>query len=263
MKVLASKTKSILLVLILALTTGLFILFNPVERTAAVSNMAGRIAYVDLWVIFNYHPEKVEAEEELNQLAQAMQAELEEKAKGLAKNEQQELLEQYQTRLTQRERELVQNIIDKIRKEIAELAGQKELKMVLDKNNVIYGGIDLTEEVINYIEEKYKENDPGQESANREENPGGEAAASLDDLAVQENNEGSAGFGAETENGESLYKVYSEQLNDIIEQLKGTEVEEKEYAPEDVDRELEKLQGFLGIIEKSRQTKRPPEGVKK
>lgn len=62
--------------------------------------------------------------------------------------------------------------------------------MVLDKNNVIYGGIDLTEEVINYIEEKYKENDPGQESANREENPGGEAAASLDDLAVQENNEG-------------------------------------------------------------------------
>ena len=29
--------------------------------------------------------------------------------------------------------------------------------MVLDKNNVIYGGIDLTEEVINYIEGKYKE----------------------------------------------------------------------------------------------------------
>lgn len=72
-----------------------------------------------------------------------------------------------------------------------------------------------------------------------------------------------AGFGAETENGESLYKVYSEQLNDIIEQLKGTEVEEKEYVPEDVDREIEKLKGFLGIVEKSRQTKRPPEGVKK
>lgn len=72
-----------------------------------------------------------------------------------------------------------------------------------------------------------------------------------------------AGFGAETENGESLYKVYSEQLNDIIEQLKGTEVEEKEYVPEDVDRELEKLKGFLGIVEKSRQTKRPPEGVRK
>mgnify|MGYP001428706323 CR=1 FL=1 len=72
-----------------------------------------------------------------------------------------------------------------------------------------------------------------------------------------------AGFGAETENGESLYKVYSEQLNDIIEQLKGTEVEEKEYTPEDVDRELEKLKGFLGVVEKSRQTKRPPEGVKK
>jgi len=199
MKLLSSK--SVVVVIMLALITGLFFLLSPVESVLG-SDMAGRIAYVDLWVIFNYHPEKVEAEEELNQLAQAMQAELEEKAKGLAKNEQQELLEQYQTRLTQRERELVQNIIDKIRKEIAELAGQKELKMVLDKNNVIYGGIDLTEEVINYIEEKYKENDPGQESANREENPGGEAAASLDDLAFQENNEGSAGFGAETENGE-------------------------------------------------------------
>lgn len=164
MKVLASKTKSILLVLILALTTGLFILFNPVERTAAVSNMAGRIAYVDLWVIFNYHPEKANAEMELKQLAQSMQAELEEKAKGLPKNEQQDLLEQYQSLLTQQERDLVQNIIEAIRKEITEFAQEKELKMVLDKNNVIYGGIDLTEEVINYIEEKYKEAAPEEDN---------------------------------------------------------------------------------------------------
>ena len=184
MKVFASKSKSILLVLILAFTTGLFFLFNPTERIAAESDMAGRIAYVDLWMIFNYHPEKAKAEIELKQLAGSMQAELEEKATGLPKNEQQELMEQYQSRLTQRERELVQNIIEIIRKEIAEFAQEKELKMVLDKNNVIYGGIDLTEEVINYIEGKYKE-----AALEDEENTAREQADIVEVPAEQENNE--------------------------------------------------------------------------
>ena len=76
MKVFASKSKSILLVLILAFTTGLFFLFNPTERIAAESDMAGRIAYVDCY--FNYHREKAKAEIELKQLAGSMQAELEE-----------------------------------------------------------------------------------------------------------------------------------------------------------------------------------------
>ena len=79
---------------------------------------------------------------------------------------------------------MVQNIIEIIRKEIAEFAQEKELKMVLDKNNVIYGGIDLTEEVINYIEGKYKE-----AALEDEENTAREQADIVEVPAEQENNE--------------------------------------------------------------------------
>lgn len=71
-----------------------------------------------------------------------------------------------------------------------------------------------------------------------------------------------AGFGAETEDGESLYKIYNQQLDEIIEELKGTrEYEgEKKYTPEDIDRELEKLKGLQGIINQTQAKKRPGKG---
>lgn len=73
-----------------------------------------------------------------------------------------------------------------------------------------------------------------------------------------------AGFGAETEDGESLYKIYNQQLDEIIEELKGTgEYEgEKKYTPEDIDRELEKLKGLQGIINQTQAKKTARKGVK-
>lgn len=69
-----------------------------------------------------------------------------------------------------------------------------------------------------------------------------------------------AGFGAETEDGESLYKIYNQQLDEIIEELKGTrEYEgEKKYTPEDIDRELEKLKGLQEIINQTQAKKKRP-----
>lgn len=69
-----------------------------------------------------------------------------------------------------------------------------------------------------------------------------------------------AGFGAETEDGESLYKIYNQQLDEIIEELKGTrEYEgEKEYTPEDIDKELDKLRGLQGIINRTQAKKKRP-----
>lgn len=73
-----------------------------------------------------------------------------------------------------------------------------------------------------------------------------------------------AGFGAETKDGESLYKIYNQQLNEIIDQLQGkgeSEPEKKKYTPKDIDKELDKLKGLIGMVRQVKKTKRPPKGV--
>lgn len=122
--------------------------------------LSGKIVYVDLWAIFNAHPDKAVAEIELNQLAQSMQAELEEKAEGLPNDQKQELLREYQSRLTEKEQVIVQEIVDSIKEIIIKIAKEKQVRMVLDKSNVLYGGYDMTEEVIAYIKQNITEDTP-------------------------------------------------------------------------------------------------------
>lgn len=125
----------------------------------AESDLAGKIVYVDLWAIFSAHPDKPAAEAELNQLAQSMQAELEEKAEGLPNDQKQELLREYQSRLTEREQDIVQGIVDSIKEIIIQIAEDKEVRMVLDKSNVLYGGYDMTGDVIVFIEQSITEDE--------------------------------------------------------------------------------------------------------
>ncbi len=145
------KTKFIIISIIgmLLISTGL-VLYSS-ETIEAESQTKGQIAYVDLWAVFNVHPEKSIAESELNQLAQSMQIELEEKAKDLSKDQQQDLLKEYQSELSQHEQDLIQNIIESIKEVVVKVAIEKEVKMVLDQKNVIYGGYDMTGDVIDFI----------------------------------------------------------------------------------------------------------------
>lgn len=75
-----------------------------------------------------------------------------------------------------------------------------------------------------------------------------------------------AGFGGKTEDDKPLFEVYNQYLDEIIDQLQGNEKpveeEKKEYTPEDLGNELNKLQGLIGIVEQTKNNKRPPKGVR-
>ena len=146
-----SKYTMFIVMLILVITAA-FLLY-PVANTSA-SEQTGRIAYLDVWAVFNVHPQKAVAEAELNQLAQLMQSELEEKARDLPANEQQEMLREYQAELSYNEQTLIQEIINSIKEVVVIVAEEKEIEMVLDKKNVIYGGYDLSDAVLNYIKQE-------------------------------------------------------------------------------------------------------------
>ena len=142
-------------ILILFMAIGAVFVYNQEISLAVEEDSAsGEIAFVDIQEVFSVHPDKLAAEEELNLAAQELQTELEEEARDLSKEEQEEMLREYQAELSEKEQQLIQDILADIEESIRQVAEEKEVRMVLDKKNVIYGGYDLTNEVIEYIESR-------------------------------------------------------------------------------------------------------------
>ena len=124
--------------------------FRGVEATDLEE---GVIAFVNLEVLFEAHPDKALAEDKLNLEAQELQQELEERADELSQEEQQQMLQEYQQILSEREQELIAGVLEEIENLIIELAEEKDFQVVLDGQKVLYGGYDLTPEIIERMEE--------------------------------------------------------------------------------------------------------------
>lgn len=145
-------TAGLILLLLLGLSSGL--LFSDINLLQAREETAeSDIAFVNVQEVFENHPDKAEAEEQINIEAQELQRELEEEVEELDEGEQRDLLQEYQERLSRREEELIGEVLKNIEEVITSLAEEKNLEVVLEGENVLYGGYDLTPEVLEEIEQ--------------------------------------------------------------------------------------------------------------
>ncbi|WP_324669234.1 OmpH family outer membrane protein [Geochorda subterranea] len=96
---------------------------------------------------------------ELDQELARLDKQLEDRAKGLGEqerqrlasqiqDEKQQLFMQYQQRLDQRKQEMLDARLPRVRDAIGKVAQRLGLEVVLDKNLVIWGGYDATDEVL-------------------------------------------------------------------------------------------------------------------
>lgn len=115
------------------------------------------VGYVNVMEVFESHPEKLASEQVLNDEVLALQAQLETEIKDMTQEERQEIMKKYQEQLSQREQELVSRVIASIDEAIREVADENGVQIVLEKEQVIYGGLDLTDLVKKRIQEKYGE----------------------------------------------------------------------------------------------------------
>ena len=148
--------KKLILVITLAvvLISSLLLLFNYINLREEENSLKGKIGYVNIQQVFNSHPLKKDAENELNKLAQDMQLELEKKLEDVPKDEHQQLIKDYQQRLSKKENELVNNIVEKIEQTVYEIAQEKEMKVVVEEQDVVKGGHNITQLVLQRIENK-------------------------------------------------------------------------------------------------------------
>ncbi|MBP2654217.1 MAG: outer rane chaperone Skp (OmpH) [Firmicutes bacterium] len=114
---------------------------------AASSN----IGVVNYGLLVSQHPDAAQAEESLKAEYETLKKEYDSRAASMSEQEKKNYETQLQQRLMQKKQDLLKGITDKVDAAVKGVAEAKGLNVVIDKNYVVYGGQDITDEVTKKI----------------------------------------------------------------------------------------------------------------
>ncbi len=118
---------------------------------AAPTAAAGPVGYVDFIYLVEQHPDTATANAALKTEQEKASQEFQSKAPGLSDKEKQELDRLLGQRVEQKRLELLKPISDKVVAAANEIAKEKGLSIVIGKNEVVCGGVDITPDVLKKI----------------------------------------------------------------------------------------------------------------
>ena len=119
--------------------------------SAASSVNVGVIEYNQ---IIRQHPDFQSVQEQAKAAFEEINKDFEEKSAGMTDQEKADYGRQCQQRFAQREKELMDTLVNSIDETIKKVAQSKGLTVVLDKVAVVYGGTDITQDVISKLGKK-------------------------------------------------------------------------------------------------------------
>lgn len=93
-------------------------------------------------------PELVEARKKYQQFFSSLKKEYQKKSGGLSPGAKEELMQGYSEQLSQAQKQFVEPIFDRLEKTIHQVAKDKKLACVLSREDVLYGGVDITRDVL-------------------------------------------------------------------------------------------------------------------
>jgi outer membrane protein len=114
----------------------------------------GPVGYVDFLYLVNQHPDTAQANAALKTEQDAVKQEFATKAPGLSDQDKLNLERQLGQRLEQKRLELVKPISAKVVAAANEVASEKGLSIVIGRNEVVCGGLDITADVLKKISGK-------------------------------------------------------------------------------------------------------------
>jgi len=117
----------------------------------AASAATGPVGYVDFIYLVDHHPDTASANAILKAEQEAVRLEFQTKVAALSDKEKQELDWQLGQRLEQKRLELVKPISAKVVVAANTVANEKSLSIVIGKNDVVCGGVDITADVLKKI----------------------------------------------------------------------------------------------------------------
>ena len=125
-------------------------------QSGGIASAAGSssVGVVDREQVLTQHPQSAELENQMRTAIAEVQKDFEEKSQGMNDQEKQDYYRQCQQRLQQKQAELTDPIIKSVDEAIQKTADARGLSVVIDKVAVVYGGQDITQDVIKKIEGK-------------------------------------------------------------------------------------------------------------
>ena len=125
---------------------GLSLSQSSIGHAAPANNSA--VGVVNYQMVVVSHPDLANVKTAMQAEVETVRKEFEEKAQSMPDQEKQRYYAQLQERLGQKERELMAPVLDKVTAAIIKVADAKGLTIVVDKQTVIYGGVDITDDVV-------------------------------------------------------------------------------------------------------------------
>lgn len=109
---------------------------------------ASSVGYVDMQALVMQHPDMAAAQAELQKAVQEAQQTFESKAATMNEKERQDYYLQLEKGLNVKQQALMEPIEKKIDEAIKAVADKKGLSVVVEKNQIVYGGMDITQDVV-------------------------------------------------------------------------------------------------------------------
>jgi len=117
------------------------------STSAAAASSSSNIGVVNYQVLVSNHPDAAKAQETMQAEVESAKKDFETKSANMNDKEKQDYMAQVQQRLSLKDQELSDSLRSKIDVAIKAVADAKGLTIVMDKGNVVYGGLDITDEV--------------------------------------------------------------------------------------------------------------------
>ena len=149
------KQVKIISIVIAVLFIGSVVAIALTQTAPGVASAAGgNVGVIDYRQVMIQHPDLNNVEQQMQTAIADVKKEFEEKSAGMNDQEKADYYQQSQLRLQQKQQELVAPIEQSIQDAIKKVADNKGLQIVVEKTAVIYGGQDISQDVINRLGKK-------------------------------------------------------------------------------------------------------------
>ena len=117
-------------------------------KIASAAPSESAIGVVNYQILVRQSPDIAKMQTTMKEFIEATQKDFNEKSASMANDaEKKRYYDQCQERIQAKEKELMDPILAKVEVEIKKVADKKGLKVVVEKGAVVYGGVDITDEV--------------------------------------------------------------------------------------------------------------------
>jgi outer membrane protein len=148
-KLLRKQSKGFLVAVLFLVGVVSIIGFNTNTTYAAGASSA--VGVVNYQLLVSQHPDMAVAQKALEAAVAQAKSDFDAKSAGMSDQDKQALYQQFQQDLQQKSQELLGPNNEKVMAAVKSVADAKGLTVIVDKGTVVYGGQDITDDVMKVI----------------------------------------------------------------------------------------------------------------